>query len=181
MTELVKRTLSGAVYVAVIVFSILYNEAAFGALSALLSLLAVREFNRLTHPRCWMDILSEAAALLVILGTVFHTFCGESFFKIPMSIYILLILIVLLAELWDKKGNPIANWGNVLIGQVMIALPFALMNILNHKSSFLLLAVFVLIWTNDTGAYCIGSLTAKLPKGNHKMFPRVSPRKVGKA
>ena len=41
----------------------------------------------------------------------------------------------------------------------------------------LLLALFVLIWVNDTGAYCVGSLTAKRPQGNHKMAPHVSPKK----
>ena len=44
-------------------------------------------------------------------------------------------------------------------------------------SKWLLLALFVLIWVNDTGAYCVGSLTAKRPQGNHKMTPHISPKK----
>jgi phosphatidate cytidylyltransferase len=39
------------------------------------------------------------------------------------------------------------------------------------------LAVFILLWINDSGAYIVGSLTAKRKGGNHKMFPRVSPAK----
>lgn len=177
MTELVKRTLSGVVYVGVVVGCILYDEAAFIALSAVLSLLAVREFNRLTHPRCRTDLLGESAAVILNLAIGSHLYAGLPVLNVFTLIYVVLVLAVLLAELWDKSGNPIANWGYALIGQVMIALPFALMNIINHLSPYLLLAVFVLIWTNDTGAYCVGSLTAKLPKGNHKMFPRVSPKK----
>ena len=61
--------------------------------------------------------------------------------------------------------------------QLMVALPFALMNGIMMHNNYLLLALFVLIWVNDSGAYIVGSLTAKLPKGNHKMFPRVSPAK----
>ena len=34
------------------------------------------------------------------------------------------------------------------------------------------LSVFVFLWVNDTGAYCVGSLL-----GRHKLFPRVSPGK----
>lgn len=178
MNEFWKRTLSGAVYVAVVIGTILYNEAAFDALSALLAVLAVREFNRLTHPHCWMDIISEAAALMMGLAVTLHCFVGMPLFNPAAIIYIVLVLIALLAELWDKEGNPIANWGHLLSGQVMIALPFALMNVLNHLSPYLLLAVFVLIWVNDSGAYCVGVLTAKkMPGGNHKMFPRVSPKK----
>jgi phosphatidate cytidylyltransferase len=59
----------------------------------------------------------------------------------------------------------------------MVALPFALMNGVIMYNKFLLLALFILIWANDSGAYIVGSLTAKLPEGNHKMFPRVSPAK----
>ena len=59
----------------------------------------------------------------------------------------------------------------------MIALPFATMLIVLAYSKWLLLALFVLLWTNDTGAYCVGSLTAKRPSGNHKMSPHVSPKK----
>ena len=40
-----------------------------------------------------------------------------------------------------------------------------------------LLALFVSIWVNDTGAYCVGSLTAKRPNGNHKMALHISPKK----
>ena len=62
-----------------------------------------------------------------------------------------------------------------------IALPFSLLNVLaftatpNGQISFntlLPLSVFVFLWVNDTGAYCVGSLL-----GRHKLFPRISPGK----
>ena len=62
-----------------------------------------------------------------------------------------------------------------------IALPFSLLNVLaftatpNGHISFntlLPLSVFVFLWVNDTGAYCVGSLL-----GRHKLFPRISPGK----
>ena len=34
------------------------------------------------------------------------------------------------------------------------------------------LSVFVFLWINDAGAYCVGSLL-----GRHKLFPRISPGK----
>ena len=34
------------------------------------------------------------------------------------------------------------------------------------------LSIFIFLWTNDTGAYCSGSLF-----GKHKLFPRISPAK----
>lgn len=175
MSEFWKRTLSGALYVAVIVLSILFsNGFVWSLLASFLACLSVHEYNKLIHPRCVLDIYSELAAFTmpfaVTLYTVHHSLHSA-------AIYCILLIFCILVELWDKHGNPLANWGNLLIGQVMFALPFALMNVLCHISNYLLLAVFVLIWVNDTFAYCVGVSTAKMPGGNHKMFPRVSPKK----
>lgn len=177
MSEFWKRTLSGVVYVAVVVGCILYNEYLFAALSAILASLAVREFNRLIRPHELMDIFSEFGAfmLVALIASWLH---GWPLFSALAVFYIIWMLAAIITELWNKNGNPVVNWGNLIAGQVMITLPFALMNVLNHIDSYLLLAVFVLIWVNDSGAYCVGVLTAKkMPGGNHKMFPRVSPKK----
>ena len=175
MSEFWKRTLSGAVYVGVVVGSILYNEIIFLALSITLAFLALREYNSLTHPRCTMDFFSEMSAVLCVFPLVTVWFYGH---LNPWTLLTLFLpLGVLIAELWDKNNNPIIQWGHFLVGQIMIALPFALMNVLCHIDPYLLLAVFVLIWVNDSGAYCVGMLSSKLPGGNHKMFPRVSPKK----
>jgi phosphatidate cytidylyltransferase len=39
-------------------------------------------------------------------------------------------------------------------------------------NTLLPLSVFVFLWVNDSGAYCVGSLL-----GRHKLFPRISPGK----
>jgi len=177
MSEFWKRTLSGAVYVAAIVASIVWgNEPLFVALAALLAVLAVRELNRLLHPRNVSDRLCDICTALLILSagvTGIYWQHGLLFF----AAYLVAIIAVLILELWRKAENPIANWGTILMGQMMVAVPFCAMIALLYLDKWLLLALFVLIWVNDTGAYCVGSLTAKQKGGNHKMFPRVSPKK----
>ena len=74
------------------------------------------------------------------------------------------------------------DWAYTMLGQMYIALPFSLINILAfevapdgsgvHFDTLLPLSVFVFLWANDTGAYCSGSLL-----GRHKLFPRISPGK----
>ena len=178
LNNFTQRTLSGAAYVAVVVGSILFwRKWLFFALSAVMAILAVREYNRLTHPRCPVDILSEFSALLLCGAVEAWLLLKMPPFNYFTAAYILVLLAAILIELWQKESNPFIYWGNLLISQLMIALPFALMNMLNYMSNYLLLAVFVLIWVNDSGAYCVGVLTAKRAKGNHKMFPRVSPKK----
>lgn len=53
-------------------------------------------------------------------------------------------------------------------------LPFALLMYLNHNPHYhtLLLFLFVIVSSYDTGGYVVGSLI-----GTHKMAPRISPRK----
>ena len=67
------------------------------------------------------------------------------------------------------------------MSQFFIALPLSLLNILAFQSTensfveynpILPLSVFIFIWANDTGAYCVGSII-----GKHRLFERISPKK----
>lgn len=184
MSELVKRTLSGSVFVAAVVGCILWSPYAFNGLFFLFCVLAVDEFHRLVgSPRALRIYTIAATALLWatiqcmawrIEGSEEHFYAfGFCFF----FGYLLMIIFALLDEIWNYSDRPLQNWGNLLISQMMIALPLATMGFLYFLDKYLLLALFVLIWVNDTGAYCVGSLTAKRPKGNHKMTPNISPKK----
>ena len=96
--------------------------------------------------------------------------------------YILCVVYLLVAELYLKNENPIHSWAYTMLGQMYITLPLSLINILAFGSGdseamaepnmLLPLSIFTLLWTNDTGAYCTGSLF-----GKHKLFPRISPGK----
>jgi len=67
-----------------------------------------------------------------------------------------------------------------MMSQLYIALPLSLLNVLAYRwngtgvqyTYLTPLSVFVFLWINDAGAYCVGSLL-----GRHKLFPRVSPGK----
>ncbi len=180
MSSFWQRTLSGAVYVALVVASILVHPIFFGVLFLIVSMLAVREQHVLLNSSRFATIGSMlAGGLLFVVAWLLCNYDGLTLSQLTMCLCadILLLIILLVAELWEKAENPIHNWGNILISQIMIAVPFALMNVVLDKSKFLLLALFITIWVNDTGAYCVGCLTAKRKNGNHKMFPRVSPAK----
>lgn len=188
MSNLIQRTISGAVYVAVVVAAILVHPVAFAALFAVLSTLAVREFHVITSDERYTRVFGMLLNLLLFAGVGVWQFCDKliatnyvyetSLAQIIAFAYVVVLLIALVCELAHyQSAAPVAHWGNLLAGQVMIALPFATMLIVLAYSKWLLLALFVLLWTNDTGAYCVGSLTAKGKNGNHKMSPHVSPKK----
>ena len=181
MSEFWKRTLSGAVYVAAVVGSIVWHPIAFAVLFAVICCWAVSEYHRLVGSTSALRGSAVVCALLLWLAACSPLVLPAGWTPLILCIlgvsYALVLFAALIDELWYKAPNPVANWGNLLSSQVMIAVPFCSMALLMLLDKWLLLALFVLMWVNDSGAYCVGSLTAKREGGNHKMFPRVSPKK----
>ena len=183
MNNFVTRTLSAAVYASLVVSSILVQPVCFGGhplffgvLMLVVSTLAVREFHALVGS----DIKIQTYALVanaLLFTSMYFLFYGDAIWRALLVAYVAIMLLTLIAQLFRPQIQPIQAWGNLCAGQVMVALPFALMNGVMMADKWLLLAVFVLLWVNDSGAYIVGSLTAKRKGGNHKMFPRVSPAK----
>lgn len=183
MSNLVQRTLSGAVYVAVVVAAILVHPLAFAGVFLIISSLAVREWHLLLsdgqHVR-WMGILLNIllfsmATMMGLAGMHVYALQGV---VLCGCLYIAVVIGSLVSELvLSRRAQPAKHWGDLLSGQVMVALPFVCMSMLLTIDKYLLLAVFVLLWMNDTAAYCVGSLTAKRKNGNHKMATYISPKK----
>ena len=183
MNNFVQRTLSAIVYAGLVLTSILLQPQCFGThpllfgvLFLIVSTLAVREF----HVLVGSDIRLQSFAMIanaLLFTTLYFLFYGDGIWSALLVAYVAIMLLALITQLFRENGNPIAAWGNLCASQIMVALPFALMNGVMMHNRYMLLALFILLWVNDSGAYIVGSLTAKLPNGNHKMFPRVSPAK----
>ena len=142
----------------------------------IVSALAVREFHALVNS----DIKTTTYAMMadvLLFATLYFLFYGDAIWRGLLVAYVAIMLLALIAHLFRPQVQPIQSWGNLCAGQLMIALPFALMTGVLMHSKWLMLALFILIWVNDSGAYIVGSLMAKRKGGNHKMFPRVSPAK----
>ena len=181
MNNFITRTLSAIVYAGLVIGSILVQPLCFGGhpllfgvLFMIVSTLAVREFHALVGS----DIKTTTYAMIsnaLLYTTLYFLFFGDWIWRGLLLAYVAVMLLALITHLFRLQVQPIHSWGNLCAGQLMIALPFALMNgVLMHRKW---LAVFILLWVNDSGAYIVGSLMAKRKGGNHKMFPRVSPAK----
>jgi phosphatidate cytidylyltransferase len=183
MNNFITRTLSAIVYAGLVIGGILVQPICFGGhpllfgiLFMIVSTLAVREFHALVGS----DIKTMTYAMMsnaLLYSTLYFLFFGDWIWRGLLVAYIAIMLLALISHLFRPQVQPIQSWGNLCAGQVMIALPFALMNGVLMHSKWLMLAVFILLWVNDSGAYIVGSLMAKRKGGNHKMFPRVSPAK----
>lgn len=180
MNNFVVRTITGVLFVAIIVAGFL-DPTGMVALFALVTGLTVWEFTGLVNERAGVTVnrfISTVAGVyffLAMAGTC-SGFTPSTVF-IP---YLITIVYLLIAELYARQEDPIHDWAYTMMSQMYVALPFSLLNMLAFRAApegvmyvyTLPLSVFVFLWINDSGAYCCGSLL-----GRHKLFPRVSPGK----
>ena len=113
----------------------------------------------------------------VITGIVFGTVFWGVYFFLPVHYFTLLLGaiagIIVLFE-WKNLYRPTTLWFWLFL-PVYLLLPFLLLAYLNYVPAYriLLLYLFLLAFTHDTGAYIVGSLI-----GYHKICPSISPKKT---
>jgi phosphatidate cytidylyltransferase len=94
--------------------------------------------------------------------------------------YLLYVMIVFITELYAKHEEPFTYAAKSLAGHLYIALPVGLLSfiafgglsILSIYMPIMLLALLVIIWVYDTGAFVTG-----MTFGKHRLFERISPKK----
>lgn len=173
--NLVVRTLAGAVMVAVIIGATIWTPYSFGIVFMLISLLATQELLKLLTGKT--TYLGGVSALLFLaMFARMSGFFSQQMQVIVWVVYGMCLVVAILAQLWNTESNPIDTWMQVSFSQLYVAVPFALLNMIiffnGQFRPLLVLALFLIIWVNDSFAYLTGSLL-----GKHRMFERVSPKK----
>lgn len=180
------RTLTGIVFVAVLVGATLYSPVSFILLFAVVTALTVWEFstNVNLHAGASVNRLINTVAA-VYLFVAFAGYCGDLVPSKAFVPYLISIIYLLVSELYLKKEDPLKNWAYAFASQMYVALSFSLLNVLafqydpmtNHTQfePIYPLSVFLFLWTSDTGAYCCGSALHKYFPA--KLFERISPNK----
>ncbi len=95
------------------------------------------------------------------------------------GIMLLLLVIAALAGLLSMKPAVLSATMNSAGVTVLLAPPLILLLLtyLLAPHGYWLLFLCLVTKATDTGGYIVGTLTAKLPGGNHKIAPSVSPKK----
>lgn len=177
MKNLIKRAITGLIYIGFIVGAILWGSTGVFILSLLFAGLGVGEFMTMvngspTSRTTWiLDILGG----LILTGGIGVIFLPNAF--TTSWVYLLLIWAIwflgrMIAELYVNEGNALVNLSMSIMSQIYVAMPLGLLNLINHYSGPTLMLMFILIWLNDTGAYIFGSQF-----GKNRLFERISPKK----
>src|SRR5450759_2602789 len=129
MNNFVKRTLSGFIFVTLVVGSILLSHFTFLAVFALICGWTVYEFHKLTNQQSNVNVniwVAVFGAILLFISSFIYV--SGSWHYPVFLIYGLYVILVLISELYKQKANPIHNWAYFMLGQLMVALPFSLLN-----------------------------------------------------
>jgi phosphatidate cytidylyltransferase len=177
MSTLFLRSITGFFFALIIIVSILLGPFSQSIVFGLFLLLGLWEFAKLFTERennispVVTTIAGSTIYFLLILGQL-----GILKSELVFAICLTILFLALLIELWRKQNSPIVSSSLIALAIAYLVIPFYLMNLLSAQelNSFpVLLGMILLIWTNDTFAYLIGSQIGKTP-----LFERISPKKT---
>ena len=180
MKNFMVRTITGVLFVAVMVSGICLRGDAMILLFTLITGLTLWEYTGLVNEVEDITVnrfISTAAGIYLFLA--FAGFCADIVPSAAFIPYLLTVIYLFVSELYTGNKNAIHDWSYTMLGQMYVALPFSCINVLAFQHDpmtgevaynwLLPMSIFIFLWTNDTGAYCTGSLL-----GKHKLFPRIS-------
>ena len=182
MKNLIIRALTGIIFVVVLISAIYIHPIFFLILFCIITGLTLWEFGGLVKHYENANLqrtVNVLGGVYLFIATFVYT-NGLTDGKIFLP-YLLFIMLTMIAELYYKAPNPINNWAFTLFAQVYCAGSFSILNFIGAEpgtpgvmsyTPLFIMAIFIFVWLDDTGAYLVGSLI-----GKRKLFERISPKK----
>jgi phosphatidate cytidylyltransferase len=185
MNETLKRSISGAVYIILLITSIEYSIESFFILFGVFLLFAVVEFCNLAQLNKIAPIIIANLVYLffykIAIATktdgVFYLLHYNNTFDLIVLSLTLIVSLKCFVFLYDDKNLKIDSFSKFAYLLGYIILPFIIITKIpfgiKGYNPNILISIFILIWTNDTFAYLVGKSI-----GRHKLFERISPKKT---
>jgi len=171
MNETLTRTLSGIVYIVILISATLHSNSFLLLFGALL-LLLVLEFCALVQMQKAIPL--GIAALTYFWFSYFTSTRTIDFLILAISLFTAFKSVVLLFDIGTSKIDSFSKY-IYLIGYIVF--PVILITKLPYVTGIftpsIIISIFVLIWINDTMAYVVGKSI-----GKNKLFERISPKKT---
>ena len=178
---MMKRILSGAIYIALIVGAILLldnSPVMYLLVFPLLIVLGIGEMVTMAKndaAQSWLvNVIDMLGGVGLFVAFYMHyegeTMQSRALWLLPVAFYVIIRCIV---QLYRPQQNALHSLERSFFSLGYVALPVSLLNcIMSITAPRLLLGMFIFIWLYDTGAYCVGMLL-----GRHRLFERISPKK----
>ncbi len=186
MKGLMRRAVTAAIFVVVMLSGLFLGRYSFIFLFAIITALCLWEYlcmvlSRYTRRDFTRMVLGVAFGLTpFVLASVLHMNpirFGDQFVILTSILFFPFIFLAFIYELFSRSATPFQNVGFIVLGMVYIGAPFSLLGFIAFEgenfNAWVVFGLLLLTWMNDTGAYIIGSQF-----GRHLLFPRISPKKT---
>ena len=175
MKNIILRSISGSVYVALIVCAILFGSFwGFPALMCVFVAAGIFEFQKMT-----LDDFYESPRILLvdlIIGISLPALVVADIDPVLQALLLMfmscMLILRFVAQLYSHSKNPVRHIGVSILSIIYVAVPLTIASVIGVNSPQILLLMFVMVWLNDTGAFLVGSAI-----GSHRLFERLSPKK----
>jgi len=172
MREILRRSLTGAVYIILLLSVVFLSSDAFDFLFMVFGLACLNEYKKLVNLRGMHIYIAYLALWWAYIYIV----------KDIWLVYVLLVCTMttnfaLLFYLFSKKEKLFNTLQKFIIGLFYIGGGCIFLTMIPYTNDdfvkFLIIGIFILIWVSDSFAYIVGRAI-----GRNKLFPRVSPKKT---
>lgn len=172
MKELLRRSLTGIVYVVLLLSTAYLNSDAFDFLFMAFGLGCLYEYKRIVAIKGYYIFI----AYLGLWWSYIYLISNETPRLVLLGVTIL-VNLALLRYLFVGQKKYFSTLELYLIGIFYISGGFIFLTMIPYKENefakFLIMGIFVLIWVSDSFAYLVGKSI-----GRTKLFPSVSPKKT---
>jgi len=170
MSNLLKRSLSGIIYVSIFLSAILFSKESYITLTSIFGILCVWEFSKLINFKSLIGYILFCLTLFLMLKRPDnYAVVGILGITILSSIYLIYLLFV-------KKEVSFSNDRSKL--GLLIRYPIFSMIFLvllpiyqGGYNPYLMISILIMIWVNDSFAFLVGKNF-----GKRKLFVSVSPK-----
>jgi len=172
MKELLRRSITGIVYVLLLLSTVFLSSDAFDFLFMAFGLACLYEFKKLVKLKGYYVFV----AYLALWWSFIYLIRDLGVIKILMGLTITVDLILLI-YLFSKQKMTLTDLQKFLTAIFYIGGGCIFLTMIPYKNEefakLLIMGIFILIWVNDSFAYLVGKTM-----GKHKLFPRISPKKT---
>ncbi|PTX63467.1 phosphatidate cytidylyltransferase [Kordia periserrulae] len=178
MKEFLTRSLTGLIFVTLLIASVYYSQPAIFTVFTVFGLLCMYEFSKLIY----LKGVIQYFILLVVLSVFVFWKQLQPEVKLEEATLILLVFsmfvsLFLIRDLFSKKIIPQTEFKKYLLVTFYMSSSFAFLllipNATDNYEPYIILGSFILVWVNDSFAYLTGKNF-----GKQKLFSRISPKKT---
>ncbi len=172
MKELLTRSLSGFLYVLILLVSIFVSKYTFIGIFFIFGVISIYEFQKLIH------LTNKRLYLIFILFfAVLNIFQDNIYLILPILVLTLITELFLVKDLITIRIIPMFEKRKYRTSIFYLITSIVFLTLVpNYSGTYqplIIAGAFLITWTNDSFAYLVGKNF-----GKHKLLERISPKKT---